>query len=314
MISDIVQNHLDFIAFILALIAERFLPLVSWYHPNSILIATFNAIGQRIYNVNEGKKYLFLASILAMTLTLSVILAITVLLLEFAFYPELLAGLILYLCLQSSDINKKALRIARLTKKNQKSTAKDLLNPLVARDVESLSASGIIKALIETLILRTARYYFVVIFIFVLLGPIAALAYRLLTLINQAWRNDISPNSYFLKPLKMILFVIEFIPMRLLSLTIAISKAPKQSLHYIKYYGQHFYQTNTGWLLSVCAASLGVQLGGPAIYFGRRFNKLRISTERLPEPEDVPVIINKLNQARVFWILIIVLIEIVMNI
>ena len=102
----------------------------------------------------------------ASTLILSVILIIIVLLLEFAFYPELLAGLILYLCLESKAIDKKALRIAKLTKQNQKSAARELLKPLVARDVTKLSGAGIIKALIESLILRTARYYFVVIFVF----------------------------------------------------------------------------------------------------------------------------------------------------
>ena len=232
------------------------------------------------------------------------------LLLEFAFYPELLAGLILYLCLESKAIEKKALRVAKLVKQNQKSTARELVKPLLAREVNKLSAPGIIKALIESLILRTARNYFTVIFIFLLLGPIAALAYRLLTLMQHAWRTDISPNSHFLKPLKILLFIIEFIPVRLLALTIAASKASKQSMHYIKHYGRHFYQTNTGWILSVCSASIGVQLGGPAVYFGKRFNKMRIGTERLPKAEDVPVIINRLNQARAFWLLVIISIEI----
>ena len=127
---------------------------------------------------------------------------------------------------------------------------------------------------------------------------------------QHAWRADISPNSHFLKPLKILLFIIEFIPVRLLALTIAASKASKQSMHYIKHYGRHFYQTNTGWILSVCSASIGVQLGGPAVYFGKRFNKMRIGTERLPKAEDVPVIINRLNQARAFWLLVIISIEI----
>ncbi|WP_372810368.1 cobalamin biosynthesis protein CobD/CbiB [Pseudoalteromonas nigrifaciens] len=314
MLSNMVQNHLDFIVFIMALLAERFLPLVSWYHPNTALTATFSAIGKRIYKVAEPNSYQYLAATLASTLILSVVLIIIVLLLEFAFYPELLAGLILYLCLESKAIDKKALRIAKLTKQNQKSAARELLKPLVARDVTKLSGAGIIKALIESLILRTARYYFVVIFVFLVLGPIAALAYRLLTLIEQAWRSNIKPNSPFLKPLKITLFIIEFIPMRLLALTIAASKASKLSMHYIKHYGRHFYQTNTGWLLSTCSASLGVQLGGPAVYFGERFNKMRIGTERLPIAEDVPVTINRLNQARVFWLLVVVCIEILKNI
>ena len=314
MLSNIVQSHLDFIVFIIALLAERFLPLVSWYHPNTVLVAVFRAIGKRIYNKKNTNSYHYLAAILACVLVLSVILIIITLLLEFAFYPELLAGLILYLCLESQSLTKKARRIAKLTKQNQKSAARELLKPILAREVSKLSTAGIIKALIESLILRTARYYFVVIFIFLLLGPIAALGYRLLTLMQQAWRHDVSPNSAFLKPLKLILFVIEYIPVRLLSLTIAASKATKQSIHYIKHYGQHFYQTNTGWLLSACSASLGVQLGGPAMYFNKRYNKMRVGTDRLPNADDVPAVLNRLNQARAFWVLVIVSIEILKSI
>ena len=314
MLSNIVQNHLDFIVFIIALLAERFLPLVSWYHPNTVLVAVFSAIGKRIYNKQNTNSYHYLAAILASVLVLSVVLLIVTLLLEFAFYPELLAGLILYLCLESQSLNKKALRIAKLTKQNQKSAARELLKPLLAREVSKLSTTGIIKALIESLILRTARYYFVVIFVFLLLGPVAALGYRLLTLMQQAWRGDISPNSEFLKPLKLILFVIEYIPVRLLTLTIAASKATKQSIHYIKHYGQHFYQKNTGWLLSACSASLGVQLGGPAMYFNKRHNKMRVGTDRLPNADDVPAVLNRLNQARAFWVLVIVCIEILKSI
>ena len=79
MLSNIVQNHLDFIAFFVALIAERFFPLKSWYHPNTVLTAVFSAIGKRVYKPSEPKSYLYLASTLACALVLSVILIIIVL-------------------------------------------------------------------------------------------------------------------------------------------------------------------------------------------------------------------------------------------
>lgn len=311
MLNNIVQNHLDFIILICALFAERFFPLVQWYHPNTFLSAVFSAIGQRVYDPTQHKSYQYLAASLACILTLSVILTLCALLLELAFYPSFFNGLILYLCLEHSSVNKKAIRIAKLIKQNQKSAARELLTPLVAREVKMLSSVGIVKAVIECLILKTARHYFVVIFIFLLIGPIAALAYRLMTLMQCAWRSQIKPNSDFLTPLKMTIFIIELIPIRLMSITIALIKSSKKSMHLIKHYGRHFYQTNTGWLLSVCAATLGVQLGGPAIYFGERFKKMRIGVDRLPTADDIPKLITCLRQARFFWLLVIIGIEII---
>ncbi|MBB1310030.1 MULTISPECIES: cobalamin biosynthesis protein [Pseudoalteromonas] len=311
MLLNLVQQHLDFIVFILALLAERFLPLVSWYHPNIFLTAVFRALGKRVFRKSEPASYQYLSSSLCFTLVILVIMTLVVLLLEFAYYPELLAGLILYLCLEWRSVESKALRIARLVKQNQKSTARELLKPLLARQVDKLSGPGLCKAIMETLILRVARHYFSVIFFYLLFGPMAALAYRLLTLIHQAWRKDIMPNSPFLKSLSWLLYILEWLPTRILALTIAASKASKLSIHYIKHYGRHFYQINSGWLLSCCSASVGVQLGGPAIYQDTRFDKMRIGTERLPQADDITVLINRLNQARGFWLLVIFGIEII---
>jgi len=310
-IANIVQNHLDIIVFFVALLAERFFPLVSWYHPNTFLTVIFSALCERLYNPTNPKSYQYLASTLAFTLTILVIVTLIVLFLEFAFYPELLNGLILYLLLSSRAQEKKSLRIARLLKLNQKATARELLASLVARDVSRLSAPGICKATMESLVLQSARHYFAVIFFYLLGGAILALVYRLLTLIHQAWRKNLKPNNPFLAPIAKLLFVLEWLPTRLVALTIAATNASKQCIHYIKYYGRHFYQTNTGWLLSVTSAALQVQLGGPALYQGERFNKMRVGTDRLPDADDIPALVNRLNQAKAFWLLLIVGIEVI---
>ena len=310
MIANIVQNHLDIIVFFVALLAERFFPLVSWYHPNTFLTVIFSALSERLYNPTNPKSYQYLASTLAFTLTILVIVTLVVLFLEFAFYPELLNGLILYLLLSSRAQEKKSLRIARLLKLNQKATARELLASLVARDVSRLSAPGICKATMESLVLQSARHYFAVIFFYLLGGAILALVYRLLTLIHQAWRKNLKPNNPFLAPIAKLLFVLEWLPTRLVALTIAATNASKQCIHYIKHYGRHFYQTNTGWLLSVTSAALQVQLGGPALYQGERFNKMRVGTDRLPDADDIPALVNRLNQAKAFWLLLIIAIEV----
>ncbi|MCQ8877945.1 cobalamin biosynthesis protein [Pseudoalteromonas shioyasakiensis] len=314
MLPNLVQQHLDFIVFMIALLVERFLPLSSWYHPNTFLSVAFRALGKRIYRAKEPKSYHYLSSTLCFSLVILVIMTITVLLLEFAYYPELLAGLILYICLQWQSPQKKVLRIARLVKQNQKATARELLSPLVARDVSKLSSAGICKAAMETFALRVARHYFTVIFIYLVFGAMATLSYHLLSLMHQAWRTDLTPNNRFLKTISALLFLIEWLPLRLLTLTIASSKATKQSIHYIKHYGRHFYQSNSGWLLSACSASLAVQLGGPAIYQSQRFNKMRIGIDRLPKADDLAVLVSRFNQARGFWLLVIIAIEILKTI
>ena len=54
-----------------------------------------------------------------------------------------------------------------------------------------------------------------------------------------------------------------------------------------------------------------MQLGGPALYQGERFNKMRVGTDRLPDADDIPALVNRLNQAKAFWLLLIVGIEVI---
>ncbi|CAH9056350.1 Cobalamin biosynthesis protein CbiB [Pseudoalteromonas holothuriae] len=300
------QAHQGLLILVVTLATAHFLPLLSSYHPNTILSLVFKGIAQRVYQSDSTASYQILSGTLAFILPCLTIVILCYSIAQFAYYPQWLGGLILYLCIETRVITR-AKRISTLLKQEQKSTARQLLSSIVARDVNKLSSVGIAKACIDSTCLRTVRHYYLIILFYILLGPIAALSYKLLLICDHAWRKELKPNSQFMIPLKHTIYAIEWLPLRAFVLLMATPLHGKKVVHYLKRYARYFYQKNSGWVLSLFAANLNVQLGGPCFYLGQRFEKMRLGIERHPEPSDIDVLVNLLTRIQTFFFLVLML-------
>jgi adenosylcobinamide-phosphate synthase len=309
LLTDSKSSHelLGIFVLLLALIAERWLTLPRSYHPATLLFVIFSNLQKRVYKKNDTKNHQILSGTLATALPLMVILALCYGLLEFASYPELLSGLILYLCLESQKLEQSIKRLPLLLRQKQKSAARDLLRVWLRRETKNLSEPGLIKAAIETLTLRSTRLYFTVLFFYLLGGPIAALGYRILTIMHASWSKQYLPDSPFIQPIRNLTYLLEWLPARIVAICIALSKETKVSFHYINHYGNHFYHKNTGWLLSCMSAALKSQLGGPAFYCGTRFAKVRIGQYPVPTLSSIKHAISLINRVKVLWLCFIIL-------
>ncbi|WP_238937615.1 cobalamin biosynthesis protein CobD/CbiB [Pseudoalteromonas sp. S16_S37] len=306
MLLEFMQAQQGLLIFILSLAAAHSVPLLNSYHPNTILSLVFKAIAKRVYRSTAPGGYQHLSGTLAFLLPSLTVIILCFAIAQFAYYPNWLGGIVLYLCLDTR-VTIRAKRIATLLKQGQKSTARQLLSNIVARDVEKLSSVGISKACIDSTSLTTVRHYYMIIIFYLLLGPLAALTYKLLLLCDHAWRSEIKPNSRFMSTLKSSIYIIEWLPIRAFVLLVAMPLHVKKVMHYLKHYARYFYQKNSGWVLSLFAANLKVQLGGPCFYLGDRFEKMRLGIERHPEPSDIDSLLNLLNRIRVFFFLVLAL-------
>ena len=300
------QAHQGLLIFLIAMICAHNFPMLSNYHPFTLLELAFKGIAQRVYRPSYHHRYQLLSGALAFTLPLVVLITLLMGLSLLAFPPQWLGGLILYLCLDTQT-TKRAKRIAILLNQQQKATARQLLSIMVNRDVTQLSSIGITKACIDSTVLRLVRHYYLIVIFYLLGGPIMALSYKLLLIFNHAWRNDLKPNSPFMIPLNSLLAWIEWLPIRGFIGLVALSLNFKKVCHYLKNYAHFFHQRSSGWILSLFAANLNVQLGGPCIYHGEKFNKMRIGSERHPDPDDIETLLVLLKRIWVFSILCLLL-------
>ncbi|MDP5214901.1 cobalamin biosynthesis protein [Pseudoalteromonas tunicata] len=307
---DFVQPFLGLIILLVAICAERFLPLAKSYHPLTLYQLIIQNIRTRIYQANNPTWYQYLAGTLGAVLPAALVLALCFGIISFAHYPQWFAGLILYISLDFQPLKQSLAKIPSLLVHNQKSTARDILKPWLRRQTDTLSSLGIIKASIETLTLRFARHYFVIVFLYLFFGAYVALGYRLLQITRQTWSKKTPINSPLLRPVDTLIYLIEFVPIRLLCLSLILRKAIATPWQNIKKYGQFYYDKNSGWLLSAMSSTLQIQLGGPALYQKRRYAKMRISQHSLPQVTDLILSFNVINQVRFFWLILILFLEI----
>ncbi|ATD09206.1 cobalamin biosynthesis protein [Pseudoalteromonas piscicida] len=312
MLDSLLQAHEGLIIFLLAIFASLGVRLSTLYHPNLILSLVFKAIAERVYRPKAASSYQLLSGTLGFLLPILTITVLTHAIISFAFYPNWLGGLVLFLCLDISH-ESRVKRISALIKSKQKVTARAVLQGMVARDVEKLTELGICKAAIDSTALNTLRHFFVIALLYLAAGPYLALFYKLLLLCDHAWRQVMLPSSRFMASLSRMIWLVEFVPIRLLITCFSLLLRPKQTWHYIKYYGRHFSQTNTGWALSFFAANLHTQLAGPRFYFGERFDVMRVGAKAQPSSEHIQHLLGLLNQMRWLFIATSALLLVIIN-
>lgn len=173
--------------FTLVVLIERYLPLPANIHPATAWRTLATAMAAKVHRPARSRSQQRIAGLMA-TLTLTLPwLAIAALLLWMAELNWLFSALVLYLCLGSqpaialfSQVNASLLR-------GQKQLAREQIQPLLQRDCATLSTVGIRKALAEGSSRRLVQLWLAPLFWFILGGPLAALAYRMLYELTQAW-------------------------------------------------------------------------------------------------------------------------------
>ena len=102
----------------------------------------------------------------------------------------------LLLALRFQDISKQTRRVSAALSKQQKMLARHALSQIVLRETQKMSPLGIVKANIESLLLRYSYQYCSVIFWYLLTGGVGALIYRLVYEVSLCWNNKLARFDY----------------------------------------------------------------------------------------------------------------------
>ncbi|WP_111976795.1 cobalamin biosynthesis protein CobD/CbiB [Algibacillus agarilyticus] len=266
------------------LILDLFFSIPEKLHP----LTFFRVIAQRLTakvfpDPNRAKQQQIIAGALAIavaTLPWLVIIYLTVQITEFPLFFE---GLIFWLCLGFMpclrDIKKVELALA----KQQKFLARDRLADWVLRRTDNLSAIGIAKTACEVLILRNIYSYQAMILWFVIAGPYALLAVRLLLELQQVSNAKLNRFRYFSISINFCFNVVMWLPVKISTFTYAIKGGLLRGW-------QNAKQVRACWPyklslapLVVVAHSLNVRLGGPVFYNQDKMQRPHLG-ENYPQP------------------------------
>lgn len=295
------EQLLPFWVLLLVVFIERYLPWPDKYHPISfvkvlamgmqakVLSPTKNSIGQQ--------KISGTLACIILLLPFCTVLAVFKYLSE---YPVFFEALMLLIALRFQDIPKQTRRVSAALSKQQKMLARHALSQIVLRETEKMSPLGMVKANIESLLLRYSYQYCSVIFWYLLTGGVGALLYRLLYELSLCWNNKLARFRYFGLPIRNVVNILQWLPSKLASLSVVLAVNISQgSTALIQ---RMSYQCNHLFVLNLCGASLGIELGGPAYYEQQKVRTRKCGGNRQIILADNTRALAAINRATWVWL------------
>ena len=202
---------------------------------------------------------------------------LTGLLVTMAEYPLFFEAVILLCVMDSAQVRWHYNAVVTALGREKKVLAREMVSHIVARDCDRLSDIGIAKAAMESLLLRSCYQFCGVVLWFLIAGPVAALLYRLLLLFSWQWHWRKPGFYWFALPVRRVTRLLSLVPAFTGAILLALSTHPVAGF---KALSQAKSRDSTSLLLALCGGSLGIRLGGPAIYSGNMIRYSRVGGHR----------------------------------
>jgi adenosylcobinamide-phosphate synthase len=286
----------DLILLIVVLVIKGVISCFSQYQPLRFFQLYCSQLADKVNRVNNSIQQQTLAGCLALFITMAPIVIILWLFADFVAVDILWQGLLLYLALGTISLGKITKSIAQALVANKTYIAKKLLRPWLLRDIQLLSTLGLSKATIEMQLLRVTQQVYVVCFIYLCAGALAALSYRLLLEIHYCWNTKLTQFHYFGLFSQRLVKILQWLPSRLMALLMLIANLESNRVLFWRLTRIYFFKLNDNFVIATHALVLGVQLGGVAMYNEQKLRKIAFNDlAKQPEPRDIIIATAKIN-------------------
>ena len=171
--------------------------------------------------------------------------------------------------------------------------ARKAVSRIVGRDTENLTAEGVTKAAVETVAENASDGVIAPLLYMLLGGAPLALTYKAVNTMDSMVGYKNETYLYFGRAAAKLDDVANYIPSRLAALLWAAAAAltgndAKGAWRIWRRDRRNHASPNSAQTESTCAGALGVQLAGPAYYFGEYYPKPTIGDALRPiEPQDI---------------------------
>lgn len=253
-------------------------------HPLTLFRLIARALGKKVTKQNRTDKQFKTSGVFAIFVLMTPIVVFAITIKWFAEYDWFFDAFFLFVALNFQTVNKKANQVNQLIKQEKRAFARNIVSSMVLRETSNLSKVGIIKASMETRILRFHYQYLTVIFWYLFTGGIGALIYRCLYELSQEWNIKQLTFRAFGKPVAWLMFIAQWIPIRFSTFFFTITLGLSSSRKAVKKLGSKF--SSHSLILAVFAGALKCELGGPAFYGHKKVRLPKCGNETAPGVED----------------------------
>ncbi len=216
----------------------------------------------------------------------------------------LFEAFLLYLALGGRSLAEHAGRVASDLAANDLPAAREHVGWIVSRHTAELDESGVAKACVESTLENGNDAVFGALFWFMLLGGAGAVMFRLANTLDAMWGYKTERFLHFGWAAARIDDALNYIPARLTAFSYALFGQTRRALTCWRAQAPVWESPNAGPVMSAGAGSLGLALGGPAIYHGQLEERPVLGAGRPARGEDIPRALKLIRHSLVLWLVI----------
>lgn len=216
--------------------------------------------------------------------------------------PFIVDVALLYFALGARSLAEHAEAVARPLREGHLDEARQRVSWMVSRDTTQLDESGVAKAGMESVLENGNDAIFGALFWFALFGGPGALLFRLANTLDAMWGYRTERFNLFGRPAARIDDALNWLPARLTALTYALLGRTRQALACWKTQAPGWESPNAGPVMSAGAGSLGVLLGGAAIYHGAEEIRPPLGAGPAPVAADLGRAIYLIRHSLWLWL------------
>lgn len=224
------------------------------------------------------------------------------------FAPWLSDVALLYFALGAQSLGEHAEAVARPLAAGDLPEARRRVGWMVSRDTTQLDESGVAKAGMESVLENGNDAIFGALFWFALLGGPAALLFRLANTLDAMWGYRTERFNLFGRFAARFDDLLNWPAARLTALTYAALGHTRQALACWRTQAPGWESPNAGPVMAAGAGSLGVQLGGAAIYHGQEEIRPPLGCGPAPVAADLARAIRLIRRSLGWWLAVLLLI------
>ncbi|AXS78691.1 adenosylcobinamide-phosphate synthase CbiB [Dechloromonas sp. HYN0024] len=218
------------------------------------------------------------------------------------FAPFAVDVVLLYFALGAQSLCEHADAIARPLAAERLDEARQRLSWIVSRDTARLDATGIARAGVESVLENGNDAIFATLFWFALLGGPGALLFRLANTLDAMWGYRSERFNLFGRCAARLDDGLNFIPARLTALSYSLLGHTRNALACWRAQAPGWDSPNAGPVMSAGAGSLGVLLGGAAIYHGQEEIRPPLGSGQPPVAADLGRAITLIQHSLWLWL------------
>lgn len=218
------------------------------------------------------------------------------------FAPFAVDVALLYFALGAQSLGEHAEAVARPLREGRLDEARRRVSWMVSRNTTQLDESGIAKAGMESVLENGNDAIFGALFWFAVLGGPGALLFRLANTLDAMWGYRTERYNLYGRFAALFDDALNWLPARLTALSYALLGRTRNALACWRAQAPGWESPNAGPVMAAGAGSLGVQLGGAAIYHGQEEFRPPLGSGPAPVAGDLARAIVLIRHSLWLWL------------